>query len=342
MTVPGNCNHLKMMEHLEETMGIESPVMFGLHPNAEVEYRTRQSDTLYSIVSELQPKGAGSSAGGESTDERVGALMEEISDKLAEAVVDMEDLVSRIDAEGGRTPHVNVFYQECQYMNLLVLEMRKSVEVLELGLKGELQMSDAMDNLYLSLNMNKVPGSWARLAFESLRPLAGWMENLMQRVKQLTDWVVDLMLPRVVWISGFFNPQSFLTAIMQSQARKNEWALDKVLVATEITKKTPEEVEMASKDGNFVFGLSMEGARWDSAAGSVAPSLPKEMFYEMPVMLVKAIPVDKADFKDNFLCPVYKTQVRGYTFVWRANLKTKALPQTWIVGGVAMLMDVVL
>ena len=98
---------------------------------------------------------------------------------------------------------------------------------------------------------------------------------------------------------------------------------------------------MASKDGNFIFGLSMEGARWDPAGGSVATSLPKEMFFEMPVMLCKAIPVDKADFKDDFLCPVYKTQSRGHTYVWKANLRTKKPAADWIMGGVALLMDVV-
>ena len=30
--------------------------MFGLHPNAEIDFRTKQSDSLYQIVSELQPK----------------------------------------------------------------------------------------------------------------------------------------------------------------------------------------------------------------------------------------------------------------------------------------------
>ena len=35
-------------------------------------------------------------------------------------------------------------------------------------------------------------------------------------------------MPTSVWLSGFFNPQSFLTAIMQSTARKNELPLDKV------------------------------------------------------------------------------------------------------------------
>merc|ERR1711967_50176 len=153
-------------------------------------------------------------------------------------------------------------------------------------------MSDAMEELMNSLNMNQVPESWAKLGFQSLRPLAGWMDNLQMRIRQLQEWAVDLGLPRVVWICGFFNPQSFLTAIMQSQARKNEWPLDKVVVATDVTKRvTAEEVEVAAKDGNFVHGLSMEGARWDAAQTSVAHSLPKEMFFQMPVMSVKAIPV---------------------------------------------------
>merc|ERR1712054_303285 len=123
--------------------------------------------------------------------------------------------------EGGRTPFINVFYQESVYMNALTDEMKKSLEVLGLGLNGELQMSDAMEELMEALTMNRVPGSWTKLAFESMRPLASWMDNLLMRIRQLTDWVVDLTLPRVVWIGGFFNPQSFLTAIMQSMARKN-------------------------------------------------------------------------------------------------------------------------
>merc|ERR1711998_173029 len=106
-------------------------------------------------------------------------------------------------------------------MNALVTEIRKSLEVLTLGLIGELQMSDSMD-------------------------------NLLMRLKQLMDWQADLMLPKVAWLSGFFNPQSFLTAILQQQARKNEWPLDKVVVATEVTKKTPEEVDQGSKEGSYI------------------------------------------------------------------------------------------
>merc|ERR1711861_58832 len=132
-----------------------------MHPNAEIGFRTDQSDTLLSSVFELQPRTSGG-AGGSSMSEVVMSLIEEISDKLADGIVDMEDLVSRIEAEGGRTPYVNVFYQECKYMNTLVGEIKKSLEVLKLGLLGELQMSATMEDLQIFLYSNKVPDTWVK------------------------------------------------------------------------------------------------------------------------------------------------------------------------------------
>jgi dynein heavy chain len=97
---------------------------------------------------------------------------------------------------------------------------------------------------------------------------------------------------------------------MQSQARKNEWPLDRVVVTTEVTKKTPEELEGPSREGSYVYGLIMEGARWDTGLNSIDESKMKEMFCQMPVMLVKAVQVEKAEYKDQYMCPVYKTQQR--------------------------------
>merc|ERR1712054_543238 len=117
-----------------------------------------------------------------------------------------------------------------------------------------------------------------------MKPLAGWVDNLMARLKQVQDWGADLGMPKVAWISGFFNPQSFLTAILQSQARKNEWPLDKVVSAFEVTKQVASEVDIASKEGSYITGLTMEGARWDGGQACVSSSLPKEMFFSMPVL----------------------------------------------------------
>lgn len=125
-------------------------------------------------------------------------------------------------------------------------------------------------------------------------------------------------------------------------AQKHQWELDKLVTYTDITKKTSaEEIDTASRDGAYVIGLSMQGARWDNIAGAIDRSKPKEMFSPMPVINVKAIAADKADAeKSIYNCPVYKTEFRGPTFVFCAQLKSKSPPSRWVLAGVAIIMDV--
>lgn len=85
-----------------------------------------------------------------------------------------------------------------------------------------------MEELGNALFLDDVPESWTRRAYPSMSGLAAWFVDLLLRIKELESWTSDFCLPNVVWLSGFFNPQSFLTAIEQSMARKNEWPLDKM------------------------------------------------------------------------------------------------------------------
>lgn len=45
--------------------------------------------------------------------------------------------------------------------------------------------------------------------------------DVMQRCKELDSWTQDLSLPSVVWLSGLFNPQSFLTGKIHLQHIEN-------------------------------------------------------------------------------------------------------------------------
>lgn len=40
----------------------------------------------------------------------------------------------------------------------------------------------------------------------------------------------------------------------------------------------------------------------------------------MPVVFIKAVPADRVETKNVYECPVYKTRVRGPTYVWTFNL----------------------
>jgi dynein heavy chain len=124
-------------------------------------------------------------------------------------------------------------------------------------------------------------------------------------------------------------------------AQKNQWELDKLITWTDITKKyNLEEVESHSRDGAYIIGMSMQGARWDSQGGLLDRSRPKEMFFRMPVINVKAAAIDKVETTGIYVCPSYKTTQRGPTYVFCAQLKTKANPGKWVLAGVAMIFDV--
>jgi dynein heavy chain len=239
-----------------------------------------------------------------------------------------------------KSPYTVVAIQECERMNMLTNEIKRSLKELNLGLKGELTVTPEMENLQDALFLDVVPGSWTKLAYPSMFLLGQWYSDLLQRIKELEIWTGDFQLPAAVWLGGFFNPQSFLTAIMQTTARKNEWPLDKMCLSVDVTKKTREELGGAPREGAYTCGLYMEGARWDTQIGQIAESKLKELTPVMPVLFIKDIPVDKKETKNIYECPVYKTKSRGPTFVWTFNLKTREKAAKWVLGGVALLLQV--
>ena len=220
-----------------------------------------------------------------------------------------------------------------------------------------------MENLGNSLFFDQVPPTWAKRAYASMHGLSNWYSDLLLRIKELESWTSDFSLPSSVWLSGFFNPQSFLTAIMQSTARKNELPLDKMSLTCDVTKKVSNhlineirkldttiqtiqifryngEAVQAPKDGAFIHGLFMEGARWDTLLGTIADSLLKELHPNMPIMHIRAITQDKQETRHMYDCPVYKTRQRGPTYIWTFNLKTKDKASKWILAGVALLLQI--
>ena len=66
------------------------------------------------------------------------------------------------------------------------------------------------------------------------------------------------------------------------------------------------------------------------------------MVCELPVVNVRAVPVDKLEEKGVFSIPVYKTEQRGPTFVVLAQLRSKSPPSRWTMAGASLLLDVAL
>ncbi|XP_075466168.1 dynein axonemal heavy chain 11-like [Ascaphus truei] len=335
--VPSNLDYQGYHRYIDEMLPPESPVHYGLHPNAEIEFLTVTSDNLFHTLLELQSRDSINGEGATQTEEeKVKAFLDDILEKLPEGY-NMSDITSKT-AE--RSPYILVCFQECERMNILIHKIRHSLKELDLGLKGELAISSEMEQLQSALFFDNVPDTWMKLAYPSTYSLAQWYTDLLLRCRELDAWTQDLSPPSVVWISGFFNPQSFLTAVMQSLARKNEWPLDKMHLTVDVMKKYKEEFSQPAREGAYIYGLHLEGAQWDVQGGHIADARLKAPTPIMPVIFVRAIPNDRQEMRNIYECPVYKTKLRGSTYVWAFHLKTKERPSKWIIAGVALLLSV--
>lgn len=69
---PPNTDYKSYHQYIDDFLPSESPVLYGLHPNAEIGTLTMRSENLFQNLMEMQPRHLGSSSGtGISRDEKV-------------------------------------------------------------------------------------------------------------------------------------------------------------------------------------------------------------------------------------------------------------------------------
>lgn len=128
---------------------------------------------------------------------------------------------------------------------------------------------------------------------------------------------------------------------MQAAAQSLGLELDKLTLVTEMTRKVAvEEITSPAKDGTYITGLSLEGAAWNSAHAALESSRPRDLFYPLPIINIRPTIMERVE-NNSYCCPVYKTQMRGSTYVFSLQLKTKLDKGKWTLAGVAAIMDIV-
>lgn len=343
---PQNQPYEKYIEYIETECPPETPLAFGMHPNAEIDFRTMQCLDLFRQLQEIQPKDGGAAGGGGLTvEEKIKEFMVRVADEaqLDSNKLNIDDIAGKLSEEG-RTPYQNAFMQECEYMNILIRTIVVSLAEIELAFKGELTMTEQMEALMDCIALNRVPPIWAKYGFTSQRGLGSWLDNLKARLDQLNLWKDDpINIPKVTFLNRLFNPQSFLAAIKQVYAGEKQLELNKLTVQTDVMKKLYWEPDLPPiKEGAYVFGMQVEGARWDPAVGQLDESFPKKPFSVMPVVNCRAAMLSTDPKKDAglYMCPCYKTEGRGATYVFTAQMKTKMPAAKWVIAGVAIILDV--
>ena len=143
-------------------------------------------------------------------------------------------------------------------------------------------------------------------------------------------------------MTGFFNPQGFVTAMRQEVTRAHKgWALDSVIVHNDVTRMNKEDCTSPPDEGVYVHGLFLDGAAWDRKNNRLTESTPKVLFAPIPVVHIYAINTKDAHDTKLYVCPVYKKPRRtDLTYITALLLKTVQPPDHWIRRGVALLCDI--
>ncbi|KAK7107431.1 hypothetical protein V1264_015364 [Littorina saxatilis] len=238
-----------------------------------------------------------------------------------------------------------VLMQEVIRYNRLLSTIHQSLRDLVKAVKGLVVMSQDLEKMANSLYMNTVPSQWAGKAYPSLKPLGSWVTDLSQRVAFIQQWI-DEGCPSVFWISGFFFPQAFLTGTLQNFARKMQIPIDTISFEFKVVTESWQDLTEAPKDGCYIRGLFLEGARWDADKGLLAESRPKELFTDMPPLWLIPISNRKQPDSGIYECPLYKTLTRAGTlsttghstnFVFTVEVPSRHPQPHWIKRAVAML-----
>lgn len=324
------------VDYFDTMPTVDPPEVYGLHANADITYQTNKTLDILDTIISVQPKESASSGG----ETREAAVTRLVNDMLSRLPPPYDEFEVKQQLTKNITP-MNIFLrQEIDRIQKIILLVKATLNDLLLAIEGTIIMSenlrDAFDNIYDA----RVPKVWKRGSWLS-STLGFWFTELIERNIQFTKWCFEGR-PMTYWMTGFFNPQGFLTAMRQETARANVgWALDKVILQNEVMKFFETDCKEGPKSGVYVHGLFLDGAGWSRREMKLIESTNKVLYTLMPVIRIYANNVFEAKGTTFYECPVYKKANRtDLNYIVALNLTTSQAPDHWIRRGVALLCDI--
>ncbi|CAJ1411101.1 unnamed protein product [Effrenium voratum] len=324
----------------------QMPEAFGLHANANLSAAIKEGLGILATANSMLPKGGGGDSGAKTPDQ----IMSELSSKFLSEIrqpFDVEWLSATYPTDYNESMNT-VVNQEALRFNKLLIRVRASLVDIGKAVKGLVIMGPDLEDVASGILLNKQPAFWQKNSYPSLKPMSSYVADLVARMNFFTNWM-DNGHPDTYWLSGFFFTQSFLTGQLQNFARKQKLPIDTLIWTFHILKK---EITHHNKpeEGCIVYGLFMDGARWDNEKQVIQDSLPKVLFSEIPHMHWVPCEKDKdpTDLSKIYASPIYKTSERkgvlsttGHSTNFVSTIKIPIAPEHsskfWTKRGVACL-----
>jgi len=326
----------EIQKHFENR---DQPMAFGQHTNAEITSQIMDTNELLLSILSLQP--AQVSADGTTPEQKTLDIIRPIKEGVPKSI-DVKALKVKMFKDD--SPLTVVLIQEIQRYNILLNIMRVTLDQLEKGIQGVVVISPDLEQMMTSLNNNLVPSAWSDSYF-SMKSLGAWNTDLKARYEFFELWATKGQ-PFVYHISYFTYPTGFTTSLLQKFSRKaGSPSIDRLEFDFIPTQKAVADISEVVKDGAFITGLYLEGAKWNLEKQCLMEPEVMELIGMMPVIHFKPIPKRLKPPAGIYECPCYyypnrQGGIGRDSFMLRIDLKTGEQPQEfWVKRGTALLMS---
>ena len=139
-------------------------------------------------------------------------------------------------------------------------------------------------------------------------------------------------------------PESYISALVQITCRKYVWPLDKSTIFTRVSHfASADDIKEPPKDGAYVCGMYLEGARYDTTTMKLTAQEKKVLIRELPVLEIIPQESSKVKLVGTFRTPVYVTRDRrnaaGVGLVFEADLASDEHYSHWVLESVALILN---
>lgn len=329
----------------------DPPEAFGQHANADISSRVAESvsllENLISVNTTLARSGGASADASKLISEearclKILASLEEPSKAAIPALIDYDAVYESVKEDTNNAINTCLL-QEIQRYNILLRKIIAQKSELRRAVKGEVIMTDELETIFHALLLGRVPLPWTS-AYPSVKPLASWSLDLVDRVEQMKQWAQRT--PSVFWLSGFTYPTGFLKSLQQQQARHDGISIDQYTWEFVVLSSEERTIVHRAKKGAYVRGVFLEGAGWDAELNTLCEPRPLELIVPMPIIHFKPKLRDgKSRPPSIYECPLYMYPIRTGTrerpsFVVAVDLESgDAVPEHYTKRGTALLLS---